>query len=99
MRLHVLPSLGSRVVSSIGPDDLVRSHDAQRSAGASPWWIRACWVPLGSVLGYAARSGRIVVNPADLLMRRERPKLGRPKDRFLTSVEIEALLSASDGMI
>ena len=98
IRLHVLPTLGSRLVSSIGPDDLVRWHDAQRRAGATAWSIRARWVPLRSVLGYAARTGRIVANPADLLMRRERPKLGRPKDRFLTSAEIEALLSRAHGV-
>jgi len=31
-------------------------------------------------------------------MRRERPKLGRPRDRFLTSPEIEALLSNTHGI-
>jgi integrase len=96
--LHVLPTLGSRQVSSIGPDDLVRWHDAQRRAGAAAWSIRARWVPLRSLLGYGARTGRIVANPADLLMRRERPKLGRSRDRFLTSAEIEALLSNAHGV-
>jgi integrase len=85
-------------VSSIAPDDLVRWHDSQRRAGAAAWSIRARWVPLRSLLGYAARTGRIVANPADLLLRRERPKLGRSRDRFLTSAEIEALLSNAHGI-
>lgn len=94
---HVLPTLGSRQVSSIGPDDLVAWHEAQRRSGAAAWSIHARWVPLRSLLGYAARTGRIIANPADLLTRRERPKLGRPKDRFLTSGEIEALLWNARG--
>lgn len=98
IRLHVLPTLGSRHVSSIGPDELVAWHEAQRRGGAAAWSIRARWVPLRSLLGYAARTGRIVANPADLLTRRERPKLGRPRGRLLTSGEIEALLSHSDGI-
>jgi integrase len=95
---HVLPTLGSRPVASIGPDDLTRWHEAQRRAGAAPWTIRARWVPLRGLLAYAARTGQIVANPADLLIRRERPKLGRPKGRFLTPAEIEGLTASANGV-
>lgn len=95
---HVLPTLGSRPIESIGPDDLVRWHEAQRRSGAATWTIRARWVPLRGLLGYAARTGRIVANPADLLTRRERPKLGRAKERFLTRGEIHALVSNANGV-
>jgi integrase len=54
-------------------------------------------VPFRSLLAYAARMGYIVVNPADLLSRRERPKLGRPKQRFLAPTEIDRLLSNARG--
>lgn len=95
---HVLPVIGSRPVDSIGPDDLVRWLEAQRRSGATQWTIRARWVPLRGLLGYAARTGRLVANPADLLVRRERPKLGRPKGRFLTEAEIEALTANATGI-
>ena len=52
IRLHVLPSLGSRVVSSIGPDDLVAWLESQRRAGAAAWSLRARWVPLRGMLGF-----------------------------------------------
>jgi integrase len=95
---HVLPTLGSRLVGSITPDDLVKWHEAQRRGGAAAWTIRARWVPLRGLLGYAARNGKIVANPADLLTRRETPKNGRPKDRFLTAAEIEALITSATGI-
>jgi integrase len=97
IRLHVLPSLGSRVVSSIGPDDLVAWLESQRRAGAAAWSIRARWVPLRGMLGFAARSGFIPANPADLLTRRERPKLGRPRDRFFSDSEIQSLIAHARG--
>ncbi len=95
---HLLPTLGSRSVASITPDDLVKWHEAQRRAGATGWTIRARWVPLRGLLGHAARNGQIVANPADLLTRRERPKNGRAKDRFLSPAEIQALVSSASGI-
>jgi integrase len=95
VRLHVLPTLGSRHIGSIGPEDLLAWHEAQRRSGAATWSIRARWMGLRGLLGHAARTGRIVANPADVLTQRERPKPGRPKDRFLSAREIEALISAA----
>lgn len=97
IRIHVLPSMGSRVLSSIGPDDLVAWIESQRRAGAAAWSIRARWVPLRGMLGFAARSGLIPANPADLLTRRERPKLGRPRDRFFSGPEIQSLITHASG--
>ncbi len=51
-----------------------------------------------SLLGYAARTGLIAANPADLLLRRERPKPGRSRDRFLTPSEIQALVAEAQGI-
>jgi integrase len=98
VRLHVLPAFGSRQVASISPDDLVAWHETQRKTGAAAWSVRARWVALRGLLAYGARTGHIVANPADLLLRRERPKLGRPKDRFLTAAEIERLVSNAHGV-
>ena len=96
--LHVLPTLASRQIGSIGPEDLLAWHEAQRRSGAATWSIRARWMGLRGLLGHAARTGHIVANPADVLMQRERPKPGRPKDRFLSAGEIEALISAAQGV-
>ena len=95
---HVLPTLGSRLVGSISADDLVKWLAAQRRSGAAAWTICARWVALRGLLGYAARNGKIVANPADILTRRERPKNGRPKDRFLSATEIEALIRSGAGI-
>ena len=84
--------------ASITPDDLVKWHSAQRRSGAAAWTIHARWVALRGLLGYAARNGKIAANPADLLIRRERPKGGRPKDRFLSAAEIEALVRSATGI-
>jgi hypothetical protein len=35
VRLHVLPTLASRQIGSIGPDDLLAGHEAQRRSGAA----------------------------------------------------------------
>jgi integrase len=47
------------------------------------------------ILAYAARHGHADSNPPDHLERRERPKAGRPRQRFLTDTEIKALLGAA----
>lgn len=60
--------------------------------------IHARWVACRGLLGYAARNGKIAANPADLLTRREKPKGGRPKDRFLSAAEIEALVRSATGI-
>ena len=98
VRLHFLPKFGSRQVASIAPDDLVSWHEAQRRTGAAAWSIRARWMGVRGLLGHAARTGLIVANPCDVLARRERPKPGRPKDRFLTPSEIHALVEESEGI-
>jgi integrase len=97
IRLHVLPQWASRDVSSITADDLVAWHQRQRSTGAAAWSIRARWIALRGLLGYAARMGYIASNPCEVLTRRERPKPGRPKARYLNQVEIATLLDRSDG--
>jgi integrase len=97
VRIHLLPTHGSRDVRSIDADDLVSWHETQRRSGAATWSIRARWMAVRGLLAYAARTGYIVANPCDVLTRRERPKPGRPKDRFLTPSEIEKLLEHSAG--
>jgi integrase len=98
---HVVPTYGSRQIATISPDDLVRWHAAQRRQRAAAWSIRARWIGFRGLLGYAARTGQIPANPADLLTRRERPKPGRPKERYLSRSEIAKLLkkSSDEGVL
>jgi integrase len=95
LRLHCLPTLGQRSVMSIAPDDLVDWHRQQVAAGYARDSIHAWWTPLRLVLGHAVRHRLIPTNPADHLMRHERPKAGEPRKRFLSRVEMRELLAAS----
>jgi integrase len=97
IRLHVLPQWASRDVSSITADDLVAWYQRQRSAGAAAWSIRARWMALRGLMGHAARVGYIASNPWKALTRRERPKPGRPRARYLSEIEIAKLLQRSSG--
>ena len=49
------------------------------------------------LFGYAARTGLIATNPCDLLLRRERPKPGKAKQRYLTAEEMKVLLQRASG--
>ena len=93
---HFLPTFGSRLVRSISTDDLVEWHRQQRASGASDWSIRARWIAVRGVLGFAARHSMIPMSPADKLLPRERPGSGEPRQRFLTREEMDALLE-NDG--
>jgi integrase len=95
--LHLLPQWGSRDVRSIDADDLVSWHERQRASGAAAWSIRARWMSVRGLLGYAARMGYISANPCEILTRRERPKPGRAKARYLSETEIQNVLKHSDG--
>jgi integrase len=97
VRLHFLSEFGSRQISTITPDDLVAWHDAQRSSGAAQWSIRARWMGIRGLFVYAARVGLVASNPCDLLVRRERPKPGKSKDRYLTGAEMTALVTDLTG--
>jgi integrase len=97
IRLHFIPTFGSRQFASLTADDLVGWHERQRRSGAAEWSIRARWMGVRGLFGYAARTGLIASNPCDLLVRRERPKPGRAKHRYLTTDEIRALLGGASG--
>jgi integrase len=95
IRLHLLPEWGGRDIGSIDADDLVFWRKRQRASGAADWSIRARWMSVRGLLAYAARMGYITSNPCELLVRRERPKPGRSKTRYLSETEIKDLLSHS----
>jgi integrase len=97
VRLHFTPTFGSRQLASVTPDDFVDWHEKQRRSGAAAWSVRARWMGIRGLFGYAARTGLIVTNPCDLLVRRERPKPGKAKQRYLTAEEMKALLQRASG--
>jgi len=97
VRLHFTPIFGSRQLVSITPDDLADWHEHQRRSGAATWSVRARWMGIRGLLGHAARTGLIATNPCDLLTRRERPKPGKAKQRYLTPEEMKALLQRASG--
>ena len=102
LRLHVLPRLGRRKLSSITVDDVAALlADLQRTGytrkgedGESvqvpyaAWTQRGVLTVLGRVLGTAARRGLIPSNPCAALERNERPKVGR---RDFPSLDPEAV--------
>ena len=95
VRLHLKPHFGSKLIQNVSADDLADWHADQRAAGAATWSIKARWTPLRLILGYAARRHIIDANPADLLARRERPKAGESRQRFLSDTEMDQLLRAA----
>jgi integrase len=90
--LHLLPRFGHRRIRSITTEDLVEWHRRQRAAGASVWSIRARWMAVRGVFGYAARHGIVAASPADKLLPRERPGAGEARQRFLSRAEMDSLL-------
>jgi integrase len=94
LRLHCLPTLGTRRVTSITPDDLVAWHRQQLAGGYARDSIHAWWTPLRLVLAHALRHGLLAVNPADQLMGHEKPKAGQSRKRFLSRDEMGELLRA-----
>ena len=91
--LHLIPDYGHRRIRSITTDDLVAWHRKQRKLKASTWAIRARWMAVRGVFGYAARHNMIAASPADKLLPRERPGAGEPRQRFLSRSEMDALLA------
>jgi integrase len=90
--LHLIPEYGYRRIRSMTTDDLVEWHRKQRKLKASTWTIRARWMAVRGVFGYAARHNMIPASPADKLLPRERPSAGEPRQRFLTRDEMDRLL-------
>ena len=97
VRLHFTPSFGSRQLASVTPDDFVDWHQKQRRSGAAAWSVRARWMGIRGLFAYAERTGLIVTNPCDALLRRERPKPGKAKRRYLTAEEMKVLLQRASG--
>ena len=92
MMLHLIPDYGHRRIRSMTTDDLVEWHRKQRKLKASTWTIRARWMAVRGVFGYAARHNMIAASPADKLLPRERPGAGEPRQRFLSRDEMDRLL-------
>ncbi len=92
---HANPTFASRPIVAITADDVAIWVEKQQRTGAADWSIRARWTALRTVFSHALRHGLIPSSPADVLKRRERPRHGRSRQRFLDSKEIQALIDNS----
>jgi integrase len=95
LRTHLLPRFGTRRISDISEDDVLRLIAGLEEAGSSPGTARKVLVVFSGVLGYAARRGMLASNPVDRLERGERPQPERREMRILDRDEIARLLEAS----
>lgn len=95
---HFRDAYGSRAARSMGPNDLVAWHQAQRRTGDSDWSILTRFAAIRGMFALAVRSGHIPVSPVDRLLPDERPRAGESRVRFLNRREMAALLDATgDG--
>lgn len=92
---HAIPTFGARQIQSITPDDVAAWVARQQRSGAAEWTVRARWTALRLVFSHAARHGLISASPADVLRRRERPRHGRSRQRFLSRAETGSLLDCA----
>lgn len=95
LRLHFVPDFGTRLGHTIDADDLVLWQDRQRAAGYAATTIRGRWTAVRAMLGYAARRGHLLSNPADTLTRDEVPPTGGAAVRWLTRAEMGLVLDAA----
>lgn len=89
---HLRPRLGTRQISKIREADVLRLIAEMREEGKAEWTIKAVLTPFGRIMAYAVRNHRLRQNPVRELEREERPKVGRPRRRVLSSDEISNLL-------
>jgi integrase len=95
---HLIPYFGRRRLDQITVDDVAAFIAAMQRKKLRGSTINSALQPLSTILGQAARRGRIPVNPLSQLERGERPSLDdqRPK-RILTLEEMHALLANADS--
>lgn len=95
---HLIPYFGHRRLDQIDCDHVAAFIAAMRRKGLRGSTISTALRPLSTILGQAARRGRIPVNPLTQLERGERPRQDdqRPK-RILSLEEMRALLAHTDG--
>jgi integrase len=95
---HLIPYFGRRRLDQISVDDVAAFITHMRRKGLRGSTINSALRPLSTILGQAARRGRIPVNPLTQLERGERPSLddGRPK-RILSLEEMQSLLAHADS--
>lgn len=95
LRLHVLPLLGDRAMSSLSAEDVLELIDRLRGAGYTGWTIRTAMTPLSRLLNHAVRRGVIAVSPISRLDRTERPAVWTAEQKVLKREEIRRLLMAA----
>jgi integrase len=95
---HLIPYFGRRRLDQITCEDIATFITVMRRKKLKGWTITSALRPLKSILGQAARKGRIPVNPMSQLERGELPSHNdqRPK-RILSLDEMRKLIKHTDS--
>jgi integrase len=95
LRLHVIPTLGHRLITDVDVDDVLVLIDELRAAGYTGWTIRTALTPLSRLLNHAVRRNVIPVNPITRLDRTERPAVWASEQKILKREDIGRLLDGA----
>jgi integrase len=91
LRLHVLPRLGERTLSSLRTEDVDRLVAALEAEGKAAGTVRNVIVPLRKLLADAVRQGLLMANPAS---RADLPPAQDFAGKEIPQTHIEAIRSA-----
>lgn len=92
MKYYVLPHLGHRVLSKLGPADVIQMMRALEHGGYSPYTVRRARSQLRAVLTKAERYGYVTRNVASLV---DAPRIIRKQvDDTLSPEDIRLLLAS-----
>jgi hypothetical protein len=91
---HLLPTLGGRLLRTIGVEDVAKLLTTRRANGCSGKTTAGALATLHSILRFALRNGWIVEDPVVKLETDERPHPLRRRQRVLGRGEIRRLLAA-----
>jgi integrase len=94
VKKHLLPTLASRLMQTIGVDDVAALLTGLRTAGCSEKTAAEALATLHSIVRFAIRNGWIADNPVAKLETDERPHPTRRRQRVLGRDEIGRLLAA-----
>ena len=94
VKIHVLPTLGKKILSKLTPAQLQALYTARLEAGASPTSINHLHALLHVALDSAVNLGLAPRNIADFVTP---PRMKRPQMRVLTPEQVRTFLEAARG--
>ena len=94
LRIHLLPTLGRKKLSKIGPRDIQAAYSALLSNGVSAATIGNAHRALHTCLERAVRWGHLAKNPSDYV---DRPKVTPREMARLSEEEVQRFLGVTRG--